>query len=81
MPCMCGDTNCWICGPAQGHDPDFELVCDSLCEVVLEDMPNIVNTEWLAEELASRLGKNQDVADVILAAAKDWQYRGKEDLQ
>lgn len=29
MPCMCGDTQCWSCGPAQGYSlDDFESQCD-----------------------------------------------------
>jgi len=72
MPCMCGDTACPSCGPAQGHDPDFDLVVEWLFEVVLNDPPQGFDSEWWAEELANRLGTDQGVADSILAAAKEW---------
>lgn len=30
MTCLCGDTNCWSCGPAQGFDPAFERVMEGI---------------------------------------------------
>lgn len=74
-PCMCGDTNCPSCGPAQGHDPAFEVVTEWLLEKVLADMPPIIDASWLAEELANRLGHRdqpQELADVIYETAKQW---------
>lgn len=32
MTCMCGDTACWSCGPAQGFDPDREALMEDLTE-------------------------------------------------
>jgi hypothetical protein len=72
---MCGDTNCPSCGPAQGYDPAFELVCEWIGEVLLADFPPAINTEWLAEELANRLGHRdqpQAFADAIYTRAREW---------
>lgn len=73
-PCMCGDTACPSCGPAQGHDPDFDLVCEWLEEVILADMSAGHDVSWWAEELANRIGRSapQDVVDAVVAAAKLW---------
>lgn len=30
MACMCGDYLCPSCGPAQGYDPKFEALCETL---------------------------------------------------
>lgn len=29
--CLCGDTMCWSCGPAQGFDPAFEKHFEKFC--------------------------------------------------
>ena len=70
MPCMCGDIMCPSCGPAQGYDPAFEAVVEWMQEVVLCDFPRGFDVEWLAEELANRLGREQAMADAMLAAAR-----------
>lgn len=75
MPCLCGDTNCPSCGPAQGYDPAFETVCGWMYEVLLADLPEAINREWLAEDLASRLGRcgDADLVDAVYAAAAKWE--------
>ncbi len=74
-PCMCGDLNCPSCGPAQGYNPDFEVVCEYLAEVVLADFHPVVDVGWLAEDLADRLGRTlpQDAVDALTHAAKVWE--------
>jgi len=72
MTCMCGDTNCPSCGPAQGFNPEFEVVCEWLDEVLLKDLHPVLNIDWLSEELANRLGKDQDLADSITRVAQKW---------
>ncbi len=32
MPCMCGDTACPSCGPAQGYDPKYEAAFEATFE-------------------------------------------------
>ena len=31
-PCLCGDTACPSCGPAQGYDPAWERLEEEMCE-------------------------------------------------
>ena len=38
MSCMCGDTSCPSCGPAQGHDP----IMDALFERMNERWPDVM---------------------------------------
>ena len=78
MPCMCGDTMCPSCGPAQGHDPAFMTVCEWMEEVVLCDFPEVIDRAWLAEELANRLGHRdqpQTLADAVYETARQWERR------
>jgi hypothetical protein len=63
MPCMCGDTHCWSCGPAQGN---FKCAvcgvwaddgCEHLDEVTSQVKPEY-QAAWdraLAEEAAAEL--------------------------
>lgn len=37
MPCMCGDTNCPSCGPAQGHDPDMKRLYEVMTDLAKPD--------------------------------------------
>lgn len=80
MACMCGDTNCPSCGPAQGYNPAFEAVCEWLEYSVLADFPKGFDVTWLAEELANRLGaaqQPQTLADAMEATAKAWARKQK----
>ena len=69
-PCMCGDSACPSCGPAQGYDPAYELVVEFLCESFATPCGDIVNPEWLSETVADVLGKDQEMADALLAWAQ-----------
>ena len=46
MACMCGDTSCASCGPAQGFNPSEELFYESLSErfpvlgQLFDELPN-----------------------------------------
>jgi hypothetical protein len=60
MSCMCGDTQCPSCGPAQGYDPQFERFCDAYCETVdsfciafAAKIPG-VNSDELCENILTR---------------------------
>ena len=55
-PCMCGDTQCPSCGPAQGYNAEFERVCDDLCEAC----PSLVDDESGCEALASMMRDRQN---------------------
>jgi hypothetical protein len=51
MACMCGDTQCWSCGPAQGNwkCPICGLWADDCCEHIDEETGDI--KPEFAEEL------------------------------
>ena len=67
-PCLCGDIYCASCGnPGQA---DIETACDWIYEVLLVDMHPSINIDWWSEELVTRLGKYQEIADAILLVAK-----------
>ncbi len=55
MPCMCGDTMCPSCGPAQGYDARAEAIEEAiylLCETVC---PEAVSLDWLAAYVAGKV--------------------------
>lgn len=74
MPCMCGDIMCPSCGPAQGYNPDLEIVMDFFLEKILADLPPCLDALWLAEDLVDRFGRtlSQDSIDCITQDAKEW---------
>lgn len=43
--CMCGDTACWSCGPAQGYDPAMQAACERL----LAEFPALADADEAAE--------------------------------
>lgn len=43
--CMCGDSACWSCGPAQGFDPAMEAACERL----LAEIPALAAADEAAE--------------------------------
>jgi hypothetical protein len=50
--CLCGDTACDSCGPAQGFDPAFERAVEALCE----KFPALADQEGdLASDLATHI--------------------------
>ena len=71
MSCLCGDTACPSCGPAQGHDPAFEAVCEWIYDDGLADFPPIIDRWALAEELANRLNDaDPNMASALESAAR-----------
>ena len=70
MSCLCGDTNCSSCGPAQGADPALERVCEFLDEIL--DAPESINAEWLSDHVATALGKNDALRGALEAEAAAW---------
>lgn len=59
-PCLCGDTMCPSCGPAQGYDPHFEQFYEAYCETVdafciaLAEKIKGVNSDDLCENILTR---------------------------
>lgn len=43
--CLCGDTACWSCGPAQGFNPAMEAAC----EQILKEIPALADADEAAE--------------------------------
>lgn len=79
MACMCGDTACPSCGPAQGCNPAEELVAEWMAEVVLKDVPAIQGTDDLAWEVTRSLGRqSQWVAEALESAARQWAQSRKQ---
>jgi hypothetical protein len=79
-PCLCGDTGCASCGPAQGADPEFELACDWWDAVAGDSCPEAIDTVWLSEFVMGVLGKHQKIADAVAEVAREWQ-RGEREKQ
>lgn len=78
-PCMCGDTMCPSCGPAQGYNPQFERVCEWLEDGLLADLDPSISLEWLVEELANRLGKcSPALVQAVEAEAYWWAGEKKK---
>jgi len=58
--CMCGDSACWSCGPAQGFDPAMEAACERL----LAEIPAHAAADEEAEgALSIALVERIDAAD------------------
>ena len=75
MTCLCGDLNCPSCGPLLGGDQAKETVIEWILEDVLADFPPGIDTLWLSEELATRLGhanRSQKLADAVYEEAQTW---------
>lgn len=85
MPCLCGDTNCPSCGPAQGYDPHAELVTEWLKGVILKndtghndkDMVNY-SIKDLAYFLTMRFIEDAppEVFYEMARAAREWEKGG-----
>ena len=76
MTCMCGDSMCPSCGPAQGYDPEFEIVTEWLQFGLLEGLHESINEDWLTNELAQRLsGSSPQFIEAIVREAQDWAIR------
>ena len=54
MPCMCGDTHCWSCGPAQGNSKcdfcsmwaDDGCVNETACKAALKVLHSRRGPKW-----------------------------------
>ena len=74
MPCMCGDTMCPSCGPAQGYDPKFDRFCEWLENDVLANFNELIDITALAEELANRLlAQPEYVKDCLWTRQREWE--------
>ncbi|MFA5053339.1 MAG: hypothetical protein WC565_04735 [Parcubacteria group bacterium] len=73
MPCMCGDSCCPSCGPAQGFNPAEEIVVDYLCDHILKDsgIEGLDEIE-VANLLVERLGRDPELAEALYASAVKW---------
>jgi len=73
MPCMCGDSCCPSCGPAQGFNPSEEIVVDYLCDHVLKDsgIDGLDEIE-VANLLVERLGRDPELSQALYASAVKW---------
>lgn len=72
-PCMCGDTMCPSCGPAQGYDPKFEVLCEKLADRLEDFLKDIVVLD--APQMDDLLETVADKIDKIL----DAQQRAQEE--
>ena len=72
MPCVCGDTMCPSCGPAQGYTPACESVVYWSLDVVLSKIAPLFDRERLAEEIADKLGRrcSQELIAAIESEAR-----------
>lgn len=61
--CLCGDTACGSCGPAQGFNPEFERAVEALCS----KFPTLADRE---DDLASDLAIH--IEDLLLAERKSF---------
>lgn len=56
MPCICGDTACSSCGPAQGYNLEREAYFDMLYGL-FDDTPTAIDREWLITYVGEMLEK------------------------
>ncbi len=74
MPCMCGDTACPSCGPAQGFDPVREMVFDWVMGTLFSggyaptEEPD--GNEGIAEAITDWLGQHPEIADAVEKEAR-----------
>ena len=64
-PCMCGDYMCPSCGPAQGYDPQFELIVEKLSDRLEAFLEGIVKLDGPQMDSLLELiaGKVADILD------------------
>ena len=76
-PCMCGDTQCPSCGPAQGYNLDEELVIEWLEALADESNLNYdadpVNAIWYVVELLGKPEVASNVREAMLIDATKWK--------
>jgi len=78
MPCLCGDTNCPSCGPAQGENPVFERVCEFLDDAI--PWPDVFDGGAMSGYIAKHLADADDELRIALeeAAARHERKTPKE---
>lgn len=87
MPCMCGDTSCSSCGPAQGFNPAEDIVFDYLCDILKDSGIEGLDEIEVANLLVERLGREAGVIDALYNAAIRWmssdeyQKQAREDIE
>lgn len=69
-PCMCGDTHCPSCGPAQGNwqCPICRAWADDGCDHVNEDQQ--IKPEFIAA--AEQIARDEAAADELYAAEMEY---------
>lgn len=59
MSCMCGDSNCLNCGTAMGANPELEMICEWLDDLLTEIYPIPIDTSDLAEAITNQIESTQ----------------------
>lgn len=75
MSCMCGDTACGSCGPAQGYDPVAEMVAEWIMELLGKDSESMLQSDdEIANVLTSALGQEpQYLVDAVERRAREFR--------
>jgi len=93
MPCMCGDTYCGSCGPAQGNNRcpncgkwdldggcDDPNACEKACEEQGETEAKLYYTDLLMDQEANRQGLVLWEADFPPELMDKWNSMSMEEL-
>lgn len=73
MPCLCGDTACPSCGPAQGYDPKYEAALEAIISAMTAEVfaaPGNPSGVGCAERLGVA-----NIPDEALVAIADWHLK------
>ena len=70
MSCMCGDTSCPSCGPAQGFNPEQVAVVEWLAGIV--ELPEVLEPFVVVDLIVDAIGEHapEYVIDALVRAAK-----------
>lgn len=76
MPCLCGDTACPSCGPAQGYDLKYEVVCDWLYDIC-EPFPEMIDGQQMVDFILSKIGSKApaELVTLLEVTAADYFYK------
>lgn len=77
MTCMCGDTYCQSCGPAQGADLKGEQIVDAVCNLVGDAVP--VEHVCAVVDALRKFGRIDDLLHCLLGLPVEIPA-GKEDI-
>lgn len=72
--CMCGDTNCPSCGPAQGCNPDLERVQEAMAELI---HPALDEEQDGCDKLIVALGQFPRITDLLSALTREITHGGE----